>query len=294
VDLPDLTTERLWLRPLRADDAADLHAAFADPACMRFWGEAPAADEHETRARVARAAAGEAQWAVGRQGERGALGYVGFVNGLEPDGHAGFGYLLRRSAWGQGYAAEAGRAALGHGFDVVGIARAELWIRRDNAPSIRVAEKLGARRRGDAFLHGHPQAIHGITAEEWRGEPEPPPVHYGVEPILGVTDVGAALAWWSEVLGFRTSFRYGEPPTHAAVLPGRGWTGGARVHLQERPAERTGGSSIYLVSGAVDAMAAQAVAAGATVVTPLGDRPWGSREIEVADPDGNRIRIGSG
>lgn len=44
--------------------------------------------------------------------------------------------------------------------------------------------------------------------------------------------------------------------------------------------------------GRADAAADRALAAGATVVTPLGLRPWGVREIELADLDGNRIRLG--
>jgi hypothetical protein len=28
--LPSLTTERLWVRPLRVEDASDLHAAYSD------------------------------------------------------------------------------------------------------------------------------------------------------------------------------------------------------------------------------------------------------------------------
>jgi uncharacterized glyoxalase superfamily protein PhnB len=41
----------------------------------------------------------------------------------------------------------------------------------------------------------------------------------------------------------------------------------------------------------IEAHAQRAVAYGATVVTPFGRRPWGLTEIELADPDGNRIRL---
>jgi RimJ/RimL family protein N-acetyltransferase/uncharacterized glyoxalase superfamily protein PhnB len=286
VPLPDLSTERLWLRPLHPDDAEDLHAAYADPECLRYWHHGPTTTLDETREWVRRLVDGDGQWAFGlHDGDPSVLGYVGFVNGLERAGHAGFGYLLRRSSWGNGYTAEAARAALGHGFDVVAIARAELWIQRANRQSVRTAEKLGCRLRSDG-----PTLVYGLTAEQWRGEDDPPPAHRGAEPILGVRDVAAAVRWWVDVLGFRAGFQYGDPPTHAAVLAAPGWTGGPRVQLtlQAEPVPAT----VYVVVTDVDAVAARAVAAGATVVTPLGRRPWGVREIELADADGNRVRLG--
>lgn len=51
---------------------------------------------------------------------------------------------------------------------------------------------------------------------------------------------------------------------------------------------------VYVPVADVDALAERAVTAGATVVTPLGDRPWGGREIELTDAAGNRIRLGAG
>ena len=36
---------------------------------------------------------------------------------------------------------------------------------------------------------------------------------------------------------------------------------------------------------------ADVAAMGATVVAPLGERPWGVREIELDDGDGNRVRL---
>ncbi len=283
--LPELSTPRLWLRALRPDDAVDLHEAYGDPVCLRHWHHGPSADLEATRDVVGRLAAGEVQWAFGRHGDHTALGYTGFVNGYEVQGHAGFGYLLRRSEWGKGMVAEAAHAALGSGFDAVGIARAELWIQRSNRQSVRVAEKLGCRMRADG-----PTLVYGITAEQWRGEDDPPPVHRSAEPILGVRDVAKAVQWWSDVLGFRVGFRYGEPPTHAAVLAGPGWTGGPRVQLTQQSDPTS--ATVYVVVTDLDAAASRAIGAGAVIVTPLGVRPWGAREIEVADPDGNRIRLG--
>lgn len=294
MDRPELTTERLWLRPLAVEDAADLHVAYGDPECLRFWHHPPSTSVADTEREVRHLVDHEDQWAIGVAGAAEVLGFVGFVDALAAGARGGFGYLLRRSVWGKGYAAESGRAALGYGFDEVGIVSAELWIRRDNVQSRRVAAKLGARPRTETQLHGLPHVVHGVTASEWRSAPEPPPAHYGAEPILAVTDVGAAVRWWVEAIGFRVGFVYGDPPTHAGVLPADAWTGGPRVQLTSRSAADAGGAMVYVTVSDVDTLAARAIAAGATVVTPLGDRPWGVREIELADPHGNRIRLGSG
>jgi RimJ/RimL family protein N-acetyltransferase/catechol 2,3-dioxygenase-like lactoylglutathione lyase family enzyme len=287
--LPSLTTERLWVRPLRVEDASDLQAAYTDADALRWWHHPPSTTPSDTEDAVRRLVhVDAAQFAIGADGDDTVLGHVGFVNGLEADGHAGFGYLLRRAAWHQGYATEAGRAVLGWGFDVVGIARAELWIHRDNQPSIGVATRLGALRRGETEVG----LVYGVTAEQWRGAGDPVPLHLGAEPILRVTDVAAAVRWWVEVLGFRAGFTWGDPPTHAGVLGHPGWSGVHRVQLTQRPADEAGGSTVYVPVGvSLDRLAARAVAAGATVIEPLGPRPWG-REIELADPDGNRVRLG--
>lgn len=289
--LPELTTERLWLRPLRDDDAGDLHEMYTDAEAMRYWHIGASRSRADTERAVGMLRhVDAAQFAVGRVGDPVVLGHVGFVNGLEGDGHAGFGYGFRRAAWGQGIAAEAAHAVLQWGFDVVGIARAELWIQRDNARSVRLAERLGAVRRSEGTMG----LIYGLTAEQFRGEADPAPAHFAAEPILAVPDVSAALRWWVDVVGFRVGFVYGDPPTHAGVLADPGWTGRGRVQLSQRPPAECGAAMVYVTVAVVDASAARAVAAGASVITPLGDRPWGGREIELADPAGNRIRLGAG
>lgn len=289
--LPELATERLWVRPLRADDAGDLHELYADTEAMRYWHHGPSTTVADTeRAVRALVHVDAGQFAVGLAGDATVLGHVGYVNGLDADGHAGFGYGFRRTAWGRGMAAEAARAVLAWGFDVVGIARAELWIQRENARSVRLAERLGALRRSEGTIG----LIYGLTASQFRGEADRAPAHFAAEPILAVTDVAGAVRWWGDVLGFRVGFVYGDPPTHAGVLADPGWTGRGRVQLTQRPPEECGGAMVYVPVADVDALAARAVAAGADVVTPLGDRPWGVREIELADPAGNRIRLGAG
>ena len=55
------------------------------------------------------------------------------------------GYALASRHWGEGYATEALRAAIRHGFDALNLNRIEADIDPRNIGSARVLEKLGFR-----------------------------------------------------------------------------------------------------------------------------------------------------
>jgi uncharacterized glyoxalase superfamily protein PhnB len=47
-----------------------------------------------------------------------------------------------------------------------------------------------------------------------------------------------------------------------------------------------GAVSFYIEAGDLQAEYERATAAGATIVDPIGERPWGQSEFVLADPDG--------
>jgi len=127
----------------------------ADPEVMR-WFEAPLSaseatayvGELQTRFR----AWGFGYWAV----ETKTAPFIGFVGLGRPKINAAFtpcveiGWRLARTAWGRGYASEAARRVLDHGFglddDGVGggpIGEIVAMASRGNIASLRVMEKLG-------------------------------------------------------------------------------------------------------------------------------------------------------
>src|SRR5205823_14550586 len=85
---------------------------------------------------------GYGQWAVVEKATGHVIGRAGLWN---PEGGYGLevGWVIRRSRWGQGFATEAARAAVQHGFETVGATHLISLIRPDNARSLRVAEKIG-------------------------------------------------------------------------------------------------------------------------------------------------------
>lgn len=114
--------------------------------------------------------------------------FIGFTGLSKPSFEAHFtpavevGWRLARSAWGNGYAPEAARAALAFGFDKVGLQEIVSFTAVPNLRSQSVMRKIGMthdpaddfdhpRLTPDSPLHRH--VLWRIAAEAWRaGEPE--------------------------------------------------------------------------------------------------------------------------
>jgi len=78
--------------------------------------------------------------------------------------------MLRRQFWGHGYATEGARTALNFAFTVLKIPHVISLIYPDNAPSIRVAHRLGERLEGTlevAEIPGVRLEVYGIHREAW-------------------------------------------------------------------------------------------------------------------------------
>ena len=90
------------------------------------------------------------------------------------DRKAGIGYFLGSQHTGKGIVSSALRVVLGWCFDTLGLNRIELRCATSNAPSIRVAERLGFVREGllrqDECLHGAfvDHYVYGLLHAEFR------------------------------------------------------------------------------------------------------------------------------
>jgi RimJ/RimL family protein N-acetyltransferase len=73
-------------------------------------------------------------------------------------------YWVRTSRVGEGIATKAARLATQYGFEKLGFQRIEIVVSIENAPSLRVAEKIGAVREGllrnRLRLHGFPYDVY--------------------------------------------------------------------------------------------------------------------------------------
>ena len=144
---PEIRTERLLLRPFRADDADDVFSFSSDPEWGRYL-EVPApysrrdAEEFVAGA-VLPDAEGKLRWAIVHEGQ-----VSGFLNLMPSAGAAEVGYGIARPLWGKGLTTEGVAAVIEHGFQALGLARIYAYAVVDNRASWRVMEKLGMQREG--------------------------------------------------------------------------------------------------------------------------------------------------
>ncbi|MGD0525389.1 MAG: GNAT family N-acetyltransferase [Polyangiaceae bacterium] len=149
---PILDTERLRLRPHRAEDFADVAATWADPVVVRHITGRPSTPE-ESWARLLRYAGlwpllGFGYWAVEERATgryAGEVGFADFRREMVPalEGAPEAGWVLASWAHGQGFATEAVRAALSWGDAHLPSRRTVCIIDADHAASVRVAGKCG-------------------------------------------------------------------------------------------------------------------------------------------------------
>jgi ribosomal-protein-alanine N-acetyltransferase len=168
----EIRTDRLRLRSWRDDDFEAYAALNADARVMEFYPSLVSREESRVRFelwRVREADHGYALWPVEVIGGAPFIGMVGLSN---PDFTAPFlpaveiGWRLAAEHWGRGYATEAARAVVAHGFERLGLDEIVSFTTTANVRSRRVMEKLGMRRSPDEdFLHpsvaeGHPVRPH--------------------------------------------------------------------------------------------------------------------------------------
>jgi RimJ/RimL family protein N-acetyltransferase len=150
-----LETDRLILRPLTDADFDTYAAIHADPEITRYLSATGAPMPRWEAWRSFAMFVGHWQlrgygvWALEIKSTGQFIGRAGLHN---PDGWPGIevGWTIGREHWGNGYATEAGRAAMTWAFDVLGLDHILSVIHPDNARSIRVAERLGLRFERDA------------------------------------------------------------------------------------------------------------------------------------------------
>jgi len=161
-----LTTPRLRLRMLQAEDFEEFAAIHSDFEVTRFT----------TRSRLTREDAwkhlativghwhlrGYGMWGVEERATKKLVGRVGYHC---PEGWPEFelGWTIGREFWGRGFATEAARAALDYAFDVMRRDHIISLVDPDNLRSIAVAERLGQKLEGETEIGGYRLLVYGIS-----------------------------------------------------------------------------------------------------------------------------------
>ena len=178
-----LETERLFLRPFRESDLDALGALAAEPGTYDFLGGAAGAD---TSAQLARMMDVNRETGIGfmpvilrQSGEF--LGYAGLrwiPHDLAFTPATDIGWVLSARHRGKGYATEAARRWLAHGFEELERPEIVAYTAAPNRASQAVMRRLGMRRDPSRDFD-HPrvpdersdlkrQLVHAMTRAEWR------------------------------------------------------------------------------------------------------------------------------
>jgi RimJ/RimL family protein N-acetyltransferase len=167
----EIRTARLVLRPPRDSDAERLFELFGNWEVIR-WLDAPPwpyAPEH-AREFVSRRKSPSADSITAAIVLDGRL--IGVIDAVvKPASHLqsergyAIGYWIAQPFWGRGYMSEAARGFCTHVFAAIGDDAIYSGAFRDNAASLRVQEKLGFERCGEAvsFSNPHQKNMHHVN-----------------------------------------------------------------------------------------------------------------------------------
>ena len=170
--VPTIETPRLILRDWRDDDVEAWVTINADPRVTEFFPKAYTRELSEASAAAIRAQLrrdGFGWWALEIRGGPAFIGSIAlqavpFEAAFTPANE--IGWRLAAQHWGQAYATEGARAALGFAFNELKWTEVVAFTAASNLRSQRVMERLGmSHNAGDDFDHprvevGHPLRRH--------------------------------------------------------------------------------------------------------------------------------------
>lgn len=163
-----LETERLLLRPLTVADIDEFVALHDDGEVTRFIRRLDRAAAEERLQSIEREwlERGHGMFAVLDRVTGRFLGRAGLKYWRQFD-ETEAGWVLRRDAWGHGYATEAAQACLDWGFASLDLPCFTAMIHPENKASIRLAGRLGMSPLRRDVLLGDPVVVFSLNRGDW-------------------------------------------------------------------------------------------------------------------------------
>src|SRR5258708_6501774 len=114
------------------------------------------------------------------------------------------------------------------------------------------------------------------------------PIIKGAIPVLPAADAAESLKWWTEVCGFKETFRDATPPTYAGINRGEAYlhiAGMSDKVLARKVGDQT---MVRLAVQGIEALYVEYQERGGKVHPngPLQTKPWGTKEFGAIDPNG--------
>src|SRR5574337_874481 len=158
MNIPTLQTSRLIMRAFTEDDAVPMHRILSGKGVLRYFPTTDPPPPERVQKLVLNALKhweerGYGLWAVELRTTGELIGRCGLQLIAETD-EVEIDFILGNSFWGQGYATEAGQAAMQYGFDTLSTSTIVGIVHPQNEASQRVLEKLGMVRTRQAVYFG--------------------------------------------------------------------------------------------------------------------------------------------
>jgi RimJ/RimL family protein N-acetyltransferase len=163
-----LTTSRLLIDELRADDLEGLFGLFGDPATLELWPRLLSREEVRElieRQLISYRDRGFGLWAVRSLADGELLGDCGLqARQGEMGEEIEIAWHLKRACWGRGLASDAARAVVAHAFGELGMRRLIALVLPENLPSARVARRIGMTLVGEMLHAGLCHRVYRLDA----------------------------------------------------------------------------------------------------------------------------------
>ena len=127
----------------------------------------------------------------------------------------------------------------------------------------------------------------GATMHSTSNDSKEPCKFSGLTPILNVKSIPESLEYYINVLGFKKDWDWEDPPSFASVSRDEVCI----FFCQNGQGHPGTWMSIFVED--VDGLYAEYQAKGAMIRQAPTTFSWGVREMNIEDPDGHRLRIGS-
>lgn len=154
-----IQTERLLMRQWRDADRAAFASLNADPEVMEYFPKRLSRGDSDAMIDRLRAHIDDKAWGLWALERRDNGEFIGFTGLSVPAVSLPFtpcvevGWRLARTAWHQGFASEAARAAIDYGFTQLHLTEILSFTAIGNLRSRAVMERIGMQNRDENFFH---------------------------------------------------------------------------------------------------------------------------------------------
>jgi ribosomal-protein-alanine N-acetyltransferase len=150
---PELTSDRLFLRAIKKEDAVALYENFSNAEVMEYYNDYPFAsiEQVDNLIKIYNGHFAESiaiRWVIVLKEKNKVLGTVGIFPAQSNPFSSEIGYELNRNEWGKGLMSEAIGLVKDFGFNNLDLVRIQARTKPENIGSWKVLEKSGFQREG--------------------------------------------------------------------------------------------------------------------------------------------------